>query len=150
MTIAERARAYISKMPAAIAGKGGHDTTFKVAVALVHGFGLTEEQAWPIFCEYNQGCEPPWNETELRHKLENASNLTRHSMPRGYLAGVSHRNAVGISVATIYTVKPGRLYPLTPRAADEGKSQQKTAPSPKRRQDAKEFLAEGFEPGDLL
>lgn len=72
-------------MPPAISGKGGHNATFDVAVAVVHGFDLTEEQALPILRKYNERCEPPWTEKELRHKLADASKLTHHSEPRGYL-----------------------------------------------------------------
>src|SRR5262249_18181074 len=46
--VAERARRYVAKMPAAIAGENGHDATFAVAQVLVRGFDLPESQAWPI------------------------------------------------------------------------------------------------------
>ena len=85
MSIKQKANQYISKMSPAISGHGGHQTTFNVAVALCHGFALTEEDAWPLLPEYNKRCEPPWSEEELRHKLEDANKLDRHSQPRGYL-----------------------------------------------------------------
>jgi hypothetical protein len=83
--MAGRARRYVERMPAAIAGSGGHQATFAVAVALLHGFALTENEAWGILCDYNLRCDPPWSERELEHKLESACNLTRHPKPRGYL-----------------------------------------------------------------
>jgi hypothetical protein len=86
-TLAERAKRYLERMPAAISGQGGHGATFAVAVALVHGFGLSAAEAWPILCEYNTRCQPPWSEMELRHKLESAEKLTRHPKPRGHLLG---------------------------------------------------------------
>ena len=76
-------------MAPAISGSGGHNATFAVAVALRHGFDLGEEEAWPILLDYNQRCQPPWSERELRHKLASAGNLQRHSKPRGYLLGTS-------------------------------------------------------------
>ena len=108
MTLFDRARAYVASMPPGISGQGGHQATFKVASALIHGFALSEEQAWPIFCEFNSRCSPPWNERELRHKLASAFNLTRHSKPRGHLSGISHLYAVGISRPEV------RIYKLDP------------------------------------
>jgi hypothetical protein len=74
-------------------------------VALVHGFALSEEQAWPILCDYSSRCSPPWSEGELRHKMESAGKLTRHPHPRGHLSGITHRHAVGISIAHVRAVK---------------------------------------------
>lgn len=85
MTIPERAATHVATMDAAISGNGGHNATFAVAIALIHGFNLSEDEAWPILLDYNKRCKPPWTEKELRHKLEGADNLTRHSQPRGYL-----------------------------------------------------------------
>jgi hypothetical protein len=69
----ERVRAYIAKMAAGISGAGGYDQTFAVACALVK-FGLSPDDAWPLLLEYNQRCQPQWNERELRHKLDDAFN----------------------------------------------------------------------------
>ena len=109
MTLTERAAAYVATMPPAISGQGGHQATFAVASALIHGFALYEEQAWPILCGYNAKCSPPWSEAELRHKLADAANLTRHSQSRGHLSGVTHRHAVGISIPQVWTVKTAPL-----------------------------------------
>jgi hypothetical protein len=87
MRLSDRAQAYVSRMPAAISGQGGHQATFAAAVALVHGFEMSEGEAWPILSEFNERCEPPWSESELRHKLESAGKLNRHPMPRGHLRG---------------------------------------------------------------
>lgn len=87
MSMIERASKYVAAMPAAISGSGGHAACFAVAVALIHGFGLSEDDAWPILLEYNGRCEPPWNERELRHKLTSAGALSRHPKPRGHLRG---------------------------------------------------------------
>jgi hypothetical protein len=105
MTLTERAAAYVANMPSAISGQGGHQATFAVASALIHGFALYEEQAWPIMCEYNARCQPPWSEAELRHKLADAAKLTRHPKLRGHLSGITHRDAVGISIPQLFKVK---------------------------------------------
>ena len=85
----ERARRYIAKMPPAISGAGGHNATFAVVCALVHGFGLDAGEALPILAEWNQShAEPPWRESDLRHKLESAlSKPPPSGKPRGYLIG---------------------------------------------------------------
>lgn len=67
-----RARGYIANIEGAISGQRGHDRTFRVACVLTHMFGLSVEQAWPLFKEWNEQCEPPWSDAELLHKLEDA------------------------------------------------------------------------------
>lgn len=71
--IVERARAYVARMPAAISGQGGHNATYNVARKLLKDMpDLPESSAWSILLEYNQRCEPPWSEKELRHKFDDA------------------------------------------------------------------------------
>ena len=61
-----------------MAGQGGSLATFKLAVALVRGFALPEEQALAVLQqEYNARCEPPWSEPELRHKVRCAAEAGR-------------------------------------------------------------------------
>lgn len=76
-----RARAYVAAMPASVAGQGGHDAAWAVAVKLVHGFGLDDADAWDIFTEYNRKCTPPWSHQELLHKLKSARLDARHTAP---------------------------------------------------------------------
>jgi Bifunctional DNA primase/polymerase, N-terminal len=73
-----RARGYLAHIEGAIAGMRGHDRTFRVACVLTIKFGLTLEQAWPLFLEWNQQCEPPWSEKELLHKLQDALKQRFH------------------------------------------------------------------------
>lgn len=80
----ERIRLYMQKVDPAISGSGGHNAAFKAACALVNGFGLDLEQAYPFFLEYNERCQPPWSERELKHKLESAEKAS-HEKPRGHL-----------------------------------------------------------------
>jgi hypothetical protein len=87
LSLIERARAYVSKMPAAVSGQNGHGVTFHVACVLVQGFGLTPTQAMPLLEEYNERCEPPWSTKELEHKLDGADKaFARQQNRRGYLA----------------------------------------------------------------
>lgn len=72
----DRARAYVAKLPLAIAGSGGHAATFKAACVVVE-FGLNESEAWKLLCEWNAThCQPQWTEGELRHKLADAHRVT--------------------------------------------------------------------------
>lgn len=71
-----RARAYLAKLPPAVAGQGGHAATFAAACRLVE-FGLSYEAALPLLCEWNVShCDPTWSEGDLRHKLADAFKCT--------------------------------------------------------------------------
>jgi len=80
VSITERASRYIARMDAAVSGSGGHDATYAVACALVHGFALGEGDAMALMQEYNRRCAPPWSDRDLAYKLRSAANS--HS-PRG-------------------------------------------------------------------
>jgi hypothetical protein len=80
--VVQRARKYVSKMPGAVSGSGGHNATFRVACILVLGFGLSETDAMGVMTEWNTTCNPPWTEKDLQHKLQDA---TRQPGPRNYL-----------------------------------------------------------------
>jgi hypothetical protein len=86
MKIRERIERYVDAMPPAVSGEHGHSATFLVALALVHGFDLDLDVALQFLQRYNERCQPPWSEKELRHKLASADSVrTRHGKPRGYL-----------------------------------------------------------------
>ncbi len=68
----ERAHAYLTELPPAIEGQNGHDQFFNAACRLIDDFGLTLDESLPVLREYNRRCEPPFDETELTHKLESA------------------------------------------------------------------------------
>lgn len=73
MDAVERAIAYLAKCPPSIAGSGGHDACFKAAKALVVGFDLGVEKSLDLLrSHFNPGCQPPWSEKELRHKVTSA------------------------------------------------------------------------------
>jgi putative DNA primase/helicase len=66
-----RARAYLEAMGPAIEGQGGDAHTLRAAFAL-RDFGLSEGDAFEVLHDWNQACEPPWSEGELREKIANA------------------------------------------------------------------------------
>ncbi len=73
-----RARAYARSTPGAVSGQGGSLATFKLAVALVRGFALSDAEAITVLAEeYNPRCEPPWSAAELTHKLRYARQAGR-------------------------------------------------------------------------
>jgi hypothetical protein len=86
----ERIEHYVDACPEAISGQRGHNTTFKLAIALVHGFDLSPAAALPFLQRYNQRCQPKWTIKELKHKLKDADDEIgpRSGRPlkvRGYL-----------------------------------------------------------------
>jgi hypothetical protein len=70
-------------MPESISGQRGHDRLWDVAVALLRGFALSEQEAWPLLLEFSDRCRPPWPDRELRHKIEDVQ--TKSKLPVGYL-----------------------------------------------------------------
>ena len=71
MIALEHARAFLDGLPPAISGAGKHDRTFCAACGLVR-LGLLDQEAMTLLREYNGRCQPPWNESELAHKLRDA------------------------------------------------------------------------------
>ncbi len=81
--VESRAAAYLAKCGPAVSGQGGHTTTFLVAQKLVLGFSLDEETAFRLLAGWNQQCQPPWSERELRRKIRQA--IQRGVVPEGSL-----------------------------------------------------------------
>ncbi len=97
-SVLDRAAAYLGTVDPAIEGKGGSNATFRPAVALVHGFQLSAEDAFALLRDvYNPRCRPPWSEKELRHKVEDAVKAGPPSgkAPGWLLDGVEVRPADG-------------------------------------------------------
>jgi len=80
----ERVERYLMACDPAISGSRGHDTTFRVACTLLHGFCLSPTEAFRLLKIYNKKCEPPWSDGELRHKILSAAGVGS-SKGRGYL-----------------------------------------------------------------
>jgi hypothetical protein len=68
----KRAAAYLARIPGAISGNHGHSQTYRAACCLAK-MGLTEEEAMPLLEEYNERCDPPWAEKDLRRKYREAA-----------------------------------------------------------------------------
>jgi hypothetical protein len=81
----QRIGAYLETLPPGIAHQRGHDATYYVACRLVWGFALSPEDAWEFMLAFNARCEPPWSESELRHKLNDALVDPKHQHARGHL-----------------------------------------------------------------
>lgn len=154
MDIIEKARCYISRVPAAISGNGGHDQTFWAACALINGFALSDSDAFSLLQEYNQTCQPPWTDRELAHKISDAAKVP-HEKPRGYLLnGVKH-TFKGVNGAQRISPPPAVTPPPAPKTSAPAK------PAPKRyvlegdiqlpkpiANGAKELLLAAFKPGE--
>ncbi|MBL9172517.1 MAG: hypothetical protein JNL10_03185 [Verrucomicrobiales bacterium] len=76
VNVSDRARRYLSRLPPAVSGSGGHAATFKAACYLVR-FGLDRDTAGTLLMEWNAGCQPPWSPRELAHKLNEAFRLEK-------------------------------------------------------------------------
>lgn len=70
---ASRAKDYLlNNAPVAVEGSGGDSTTFKVANRL-KDIGVSEKNALKLMLEnWNENCQPPWGQDELKYKIENA------------------------------------------------------------------------------
>ncbi len=66
-------------------GKGGHDTTYRTACTLVHGFDLGDADLIACLETYNATkCVPPWTQAELLHKM-NGAKASSSKYPKGWL-----------------------------------------------------------------
>lgn len=79
----ERARVHMATLAPAVSCQSGHTDTFKAALDIVRGYNLSEEEAYPLMAEWNERCEPPWSEADLRYKISEAAN--KSNIPFGYL-----------------------------------------------------------------
>lgn len=80
----DRARAWLAKVPYSVSGSGGHAQAFIASVGLVNGFALDPADAFDLLSEWNRGCQPPWTERELTHKILQAGKVP-HNHPKGHL-----------------------------------------------------------------
>ena len=69
---AERASAYVSRVPPAVAGQSGDLYTFQICCRIARGFSLDDDQALFVLAEWNARCSPPWTERELLQKIRSA------------------------------------------------------------------------------
>ena len=74
-----RCKEHIEAMPAAVEGDGGDFQTYKVC-AIGHDFGLSPEVFLPILRQWNERCQPPWDEDDLQTKLYNAYRYSQNGL----------------------------------------------------------------------
>lgn len=107
----DRARAWLRNTPGAVAGQGGHNATFAVATALIHGFELSHGDAETLLHEYNSKCLPPWKPNELAHKVNQAMTVT-HDKPKGWL--LSAQSGTPVSMTGKFVVQKIQSVPEPP------------------------------------
>lgn len=85
----DRAIDYLEKVaPLAIEGFGGDQTTYKVVCA-VKDFGVSKEETLLLMSEHwNERCDPPWELSELKNKVDNAYNYGNY--PQGVNSPEAH------------------------------------------------------------
>lgn len=74
ISVLDAARVALERHGPAIEGQGGDQHTVQAAAILTHDYALTDDEAWPLFCAWNETCQPPWNlegRDSLRSKLAN-------------------------------------------------------------------------------
>jgi len=83
--ILRRASMYLATCDPAIQGAGGHDKLLWAATILVHGFLLSDADAYSLLVnEYNPRCVPSWDlgdpkdEKDFRRKVSEARRLGSH------------------------------------------------------------------------
>jgi hypothetical protein len=81
--VEERAARYLALCDVAISGQDGHKTTFNICQKIVRGFALDEATAYRLLCSWNERCQPPWTERDLKRKIQQAAE--RGTMPWGEL-----------------------------------------------------------------
>ena len=78
---AKRCAAFMATRDPAIEGQGGDEWTFRTC-CIGGDFDLAADDFWPLLCEWNARCVPPWDLDQLRAKLE--SSERNRQKPRGY------------------------------------------------------------------
>lgn len=68
--VIQLARTALDEFGPAIDGQGGGLKTVQAAAILTHDFALSDSEAWPLFLEWNTTCEPPWEEEDLKVRLQ--------------------------------------------------------------------------------
>lgn len=82
----ERARAYLERVEPAVSGQNGSARTLVAAQHVARGFALSLEQAFMAMADWNQRCDPPWSDRELKRKIEQALREGRTVQPGQHLA----------------------------------------------------------------
>lgn len=78
-----RAMAMMKNRPPAVQGQSGDTATFKVFADL-RDMGISVDKSVELAIEsgWNDRCDPPWNESQLRKKAENVDQYATHTQGR--------------------------------------------------------------------
>ena len=111
-----RASAYLAACEPAIQGQAGHDKLLYAASRMVHGFLLTDVQAYGILAnEYNPRCVPPWDltsqsdEKDFRRKVTEVRKLQPQHEP-GWLINDSDYSSGNFSGESCVVDIPALLH----------------------------------------
>lgn len=66
-------------MPASVAGQGGDDRLFEAACVLRSSFRLTADSTLRALRIFNERCSPPWEDSRLAYKANQAAGDTQHT-----------------------------------------------------------------------
>ena len=66
------ARKWLKRQAPALDGQGGNRRTYDVACAVARGHDLTEDEALTAMRDWNQMCQPPWSDDDLRDVIRHA------------------------------------------------------------------------------
>ncbi len=125
--VVNRALIYLSRIPGAVSGAGGHDQTLAAARAIVYGFDLGPSVGFDLLWNhYNDRCQPPWTEAELRHKCQDADTVP-FDKPRGFLRDGDHRTSTN-AAATSATETHCHVEPPPQDHSTEDQSQDSEEP----------------------
>ncbi len=81
----ERAQAYLEHVEPAVQGQNGSTRTLVAAAHVTLGFMLDPDHAMFAMRDWNQRCQPPWSDRELRRKIDQASKGYRNIQPGQHL-----------------------------------------------------------------
>jgi P4 family phage/plasmid primase-like protien len=81
-----QAAKWLEAYPGAVSGDEGHNHTFAAVCKLLE-MGLDDDEALKLLSAWNQKCQPPWSEQELRHKIESAREKVGQAQVGDPLAG---------------------------------------------------------------
>jgi len=119
--VLRRASLYLPECEAAVQGQAGHDKLFWAAGTMVHGFGLSDGQAYDILArEYNPRCVPPWDLSvpadakDFRRKITEARKNPPRDKPPLWLL-----NDPGYATVDTSSFDKGLQEMLANQAADE-------------------------------
>ena len=155
----ERARKYLDRVPGATQGQGGDQATYIAACRLVKDFDLSDADALIVLTEWNQKCNPPWSDADLRKKI--ASARTSGTGRPGKLLGtgndrrapqfdhealraLAEESYVLAGTTTVWHAGKGILYPIAALRLEYGEEAKAWTKCKNRKIISKEDLV--FEP----